>query len=67
MGAAARAEAAWDAAAYPLAVVRDSDTGLIRAMSRSGRVTIPADMDAGRVDVLLSDGLRTHRANVVQQ
>ncbi len=64
---AGRATAVWDAGAYPLAVVRDKVTGRIRAMSRSGSVIIPDDMDAGRVDVLLSDGIRTHRANVVQQ
>lgn len=65
--AANRASVSWDAGEYPLAVVRDRDTGRIRAMSRTGRVTLPTDTDAGRLEVLLSDGLRTHRANVVQR
>lgn len=56
----------WDPAAFPMAVVRDRETGLIRAMARSGTITIPGD-DSDRFEVLLSDGLATRAARMVQQ
>lgn len=54
----------WDAEAYPLAVVRDRATGQIVAMSRSGRVAVP---DPETVDVTLSDGVRSHPAELRQR
>lgn len=55
-------EALWDAGAYPLAVVRDRATGQILAMSRTGRLTLPAD--PSRVDVVVSDGVGMHRVDL---
>jgi hypothetical protein len=53
----------FDPSAYPLAVVRDRETGLIRAMSRTGRVELPS-ADTSRFEVILSDGIRTRHAAV---
>ncbi|MFP4622672.1 MAG: M66 family metalloprotease [Gemmatimonadota bacterium] len=64
-GQTTRSAARWDPGRYPLAVVRDRATGLIRAMSRTGRLTLPGD--AERFDVLLSDGVRTRAARVVRR
>ena len=54
----------WDAGAYPLAVVRDRATGRIVAMSRTGRVPV---QDPGSVDVVVSDGVRTHPVELSQR
>lgn len=57
--------ASWDSAAFPLAVVRDRRTGLIRAMSETGTLAMPGG-PASDFDVVLSDGLGTRDALMVQ-
>lgn len=58
--------ARWNSSAFPLAVVRDPGTGLIRAMSRTGEVALP-ESTAADFEVLLSDGLATRPARVMQK
>ena len=49
----------WNAAAYPMALVRDAATGEILSFARRGDATITV---AGReLDVTFSDGVRSHR------
>ena len=49
----------WNAAAYPMALVRDAVTGDILSFARTGDATIGV---AGReLDVTFSDGVRSHR------
>ncbi len=62
----AMAIARFDPEAFPLAVVRDRATGLIRAMSRSGRVAVPS-ADPAELDIVLSDGIRSVPARVVRK
>ena len=64
-GAPASVAARWDASAYPLAVVRDRATGRIRAMSRTGTIELP-DADPARFEVMVSDGIRSQSARMVQ-
>lgn len=60
-----RAAGHWSAAEYPLAVVRSRATGLVVAMSRDGTVELPGRTDA--LEVWLSDGVRSHRARMVDR
>jgi len=46
----------WDARAWPFALVRDPRTGAVLASATSGRSLITSQ--AGRVELLLSDGVR---------
>lgn len=52
----------WNAADYPLAVVRDAATGAIRSLATGGAVTLP---DApGDLDVTLSDRTTSRRTRI---
>lgn len=51
------AEVRWDAAAHPLAVVRDGRTGEILAFGRGGAARVRTD--APELELLFSDGVRT--------
>jgi hypothetical protein len=51
----------WRREVYPMAVIRDADTGEILAFARNGNATIAAHR---RVDVMLTDGVRSVRASV---
>ena len=55
--AAGRLEVTWDAARYPVAVIRSSRTGEILSFARGGVAAVVSD-DAA-VDVALTDGIRT--------
>ena len=50
-------EVTWNAARYPMALVRDPTTGLVISFARGGDVQVPLMGD--RVEVVLSDGLRS--------
>ena len=54
--------ATWDARRYPLAVVRDRATGRIVAIGHDGRLDLPGDADG--LEVTLSDGVRSFRAEL---
>lgn len=56
----------WDATAYPLAVVRDRDTGRILAMSKTGRVRLP-DRGLDELEVLFSDGVGTRPGRLLNR
>jgi hypothetical protein len=64
-GAAATREAGerirlrWDAATYPMALVRDAATGDILSFARGGDVALAGD--AAALDVTFSDGVRSLR------
>ncbi len=55
-----RAEASWDAAASPVALVRDSGTGEVLSFARGGRIALPGRV----VDVITSDGVRSTRRTI---
>ena len=50
--------ARWDAATYPLMVVRDRTTGRIVAMGRTGRLELPAEPTG--LEITVSDGVRSY-------
>ena len=52
----------WDAASYPLAVVKDARTGEILSLARGGSVRVRAKGAA--LDVTLSDGVRSVRETI---
>lgn len=52
----------WARDLYPMAVVRDADTGEILAFARNGQATIASR--TSRIDVTLTDGVRSVRALV---
>jgi len=55
--AAGLVEVRWDAARYPLAVIRSTVTGEILSFARGGVVSVP---DAGaEIEVIVSDGVRS--------
>lgn len=55
----------WNAAAYPMALVRDAATGEILSFARRGDATIAV---AGRdLDVTYSDGVRSRQERVTPQ
>lgn len=55
----AAVEVDWDAGTFPMAVVRDAESGEILSFARGGSVRLP---DSSReVDVILSDGIRSSR------
>lgn len=54
--------ARWDTGSYPLAVARDAATGRILGIGHNGRLELPAGPSA--VEVTLSDGVRSRRAEV---
>jgi len=55
----------WNAAAYPMALVRDAATGDILSFARSGDATIGA---GGReLDITFSDGVRSRQEQVTPQ
>ena len=49
----------WDAAAYPLALVRNASTGEILGMMRGGEALLPVAMTP--LDAVFSDGVRNVR------
>lgn len=53
------ADVRWDAAAFPMAMIRDAGTGQILAFARNGRVVFPEA--SGRYLVTFSDGVRSSR------
>lgn len=55
-----RAEASWDAAASPVALVRDAGTGEVLSFARGGRIALPGRV----VDVITSDGVRSTRRTI---
>jgi hypothetical protein len=50
-----RTALSWDAAAYPMALVRDANTGKVVSFARNGAVTVKGR----RFEVTLSDGVRS--------
>jgi hypothetical protein len=52
--------ASWNAVDHPMALVRDARTGRILSFARGGEAVLPDD--AGEVEMLLSDGVRTTRS-----
>jgi len=61
--AAGLVEVRWDAARYPLAVIRSTVTGEILSFARGGVVAVP---DAGaELEVILSDGVRSAARRLV--
>jgi hypothetical protein len=56
-------EVRWDAARYPLAVIRSTVTGEILSFARGGAVSVP---DAGaEIEVIVSDGVRSAARRLV--
>jgi hypothetical protein len=49
----------WDAAAYPMIMIRDPDTGEVLAFGRGGSALIQTAK--GQLDLDVSDGIRSHR------
>jgi hypothetical protein len=47
----------WNAAAHPLVVVRDPDTGQILSLGRKG--TVEVSTSKRQVDLILSDGIKS--------
>jgi len=61
--AAGLVEVRWDAARYPLAVIRSTVTGEILSFARGGVVSVP---DAGaEIEVIVSDGVRSATRRLV--
>jgi hypothetical protein len=54
---AGRATISWDTSAAPLLIAREPLSGRVLGIGQSGRMTVA--MTAGRVEVLLSDGIRS--------
>jgi hypothetical protein len=50
-------EVTWDAVAFPMALVRDPETGEVLSFARGGSVRIQAP--AGALDLAFSDGIRS--------
>jgi hypothetical protein len=51
----------WDDASYPLALVRDATTGQVLSIAAGGVIELPRSVAPERLEVLLSDGVRSHR------
>jgi hypothetical protein len=64
-GDGAAVEGRWSEEQFPLAIVRSRATGRVVAISRDGVVALPDRADA--VEVWLSDGVRGHRARLVER
>ncbi|MBT8395509.1 MAG: hypothetical protein HKO65_14200 [Gemmatimonadetes bacterium] len=52
---ASAVEMQWDAGSFPMALVRDPNTGEVLSFARNGRIELP--VVSGEVEVLFSDGL----------
>src|SRR5205814_5703702 len=52
----------WAGDLYPMAVIRDADTGEILGFARNGQATIASR--SSRIDVMLTDGVRSIRPSV---
>jgi hypothetical protein len=52
----------WDAAAYPMIMIRDPDTGEVLAFGRGGSALIQTAK--GQLDLDVSDGIRSHRVRL---
>jgi hypothetical protein len=52
----------WDAAAYPVVMVRDAGSGQVLSFARGGQVLLPAEIS--EVELVLSDGVRSRHARV---
>lgn len=52
----------WDGASYPAALIRDARTGEVLSIGRGGKADI--ESDARELDVVLSDGVRSHTQRV---
>ncbi len=50
----ASVEVTWDAAAFPMALVRDPNTGEVLSFARNGRIELP--IQSAEVEILFSDG-----------
>lgn len=55
-----RAEASWDIAESPVALIADAETGEVISFAREGRIAVPGRV----VDVVTSDGVRSTRRTV---
>ena len=55
----------WDAASYPMALVRDAETGKVLSFARGGAVVVAAR--GQRLEVTLSDGVRSVTESVMAQ
>jgi hypothetical protein len=55
-GASGTVQLTWDAERYPMALVRDPDTGEILSFARGGSAMFVPGSD--RVELLFSDGIR---------
>jgi hypothetical protein len=53
--AAGRATVTWDSGEFPLAIARETGTGTVLGIGKTGVMTVATASD--RMDVLLSDGL----------
>jgi hypothetical protein len=60
-----RATITWDTSATPLLIARDPVSGRVLGISQSGRMTVATSAD--RVNVLLSDGIRSVVTTLVRQ
>ena len=49
----------WDVERYPMAMVRDAESGQILSLIRGGQFTVPTG--SATVDVLWSDGVKTRK------
>jgi hypothetical protein len=58
--ASGRSAVTWDAASYPMAMVRDARTGQVLSFARGGSV----EVDGEALEVTLSDGVRSVRTTV---
>jgi hypothetical protein len=62
-GAGGRTRIRWDANAYPLMLVREAGTGQVLSIARGGEIELAAGAPGrDRLEVLLSDGVRSHVA-----
>jgi hypothetical protein len=60
--AAGGAALQWDAAAYPMIMVRDPDTGEVLSFARDGRVEVQTGKRA--LDLVVSDGVRSRHTRL---
>jgi hypothetical protein len=52
----------WDAAAHPMVMVRDPDTGEVLSFARGGRVEVQTGKRA--LDLVVSDGVRSRQTRL---
>jgi hypothetical protein len=57
--AAGRLRVRWEADSFPMALVRDSRTGRVLSFARNGEVMLPPGLAPERIEIILSDGVRS--------